>query len=458
MSVFRRIIKGSGANAVTLTAKTSEQLFLVPILLSAWSVDLYGEWLLISAIPVYFAMSDLGFLQAGSNELARRASQESEENVVRFFREFTAAFTSWSLLLFLVFCLAAILLPLSRWLHLSILSPREATLTFLALALAALVSMNNAALVAGLRVRKLFHIGLLIRAAGAYGRIIATFFLVFFYSATPVEVAMLNLAVRCIEYATCVVVLQTLSLPPSFAILKRRQEKLFPYMLIGLEFMLMPLAYALSLQGLTVVVGTIVGAAAVAVFSTHRTLARMVTTVLQMFVRPLRAEAGLLQRDEDIPALGRLLMRLSRITFWMSVTMGIPLMLFGGIFFRYWTHGRVDYVMPLFLLLLSASFLEGLWSIASSIRLGSNKHRPIVWGFFVISIVGIALAVLLGKIIGNLGVASSVVLSNLAMCVLTIRATTSLLKLSTRQYLGNLVTPPVDEIRKMGRFLKRKIA
>lgn len=456
-NVFRRILKGSGANAMTLTAKSFEQLFLIPILLSAWSVELYGEWLLITAIPVYFAMSDLGFVQAGSNELARRASQESEENVTRFFREFTAAFTGWSLMLFALFCAAALLMPLNEWLGLSIMTSSEASAVFLALVLVALVSTNNDALLAGLRVRRLFHVGLLIRAIGAYARIILTFILVFFLDGAPVEVALLNLILRIVEYGTCQILLHRLHLPPSFAIFARRQNRLMPYLLIGLEMMLMPAAYALSLQGTTILVGTIVGTVAVAAFNTHRTLARMATTVLNMFVRPLRAEAGLLQRPEDVPALAALLNRLSRITFWLSICLAVPLILFGETFFTYWTHGSIPFTETIFALLLMASVIEGIWNIAGSIRLGSNRHRPIVWGFLILSVLGLGLSALLGHLAGTIGIAFSLVLVNLAMCMFTIIVTSSLLDQSVGAYLANLVKPPISEVTGIARMIRRRL-
>ncbi|PRX09057.1 UNVERIFIED_ORG: O-antigen/teichoic acid export membrane protein [Martelella mediterranea] len=456
-AVSGRILKGSGASAMSLVARTFEQLLLVPILLAVWSVDLYGEWLLISAVPIYFAMSDLGFLQAGSNELARRTSQEDEASVKRFFREYTSLASIWSLVILVFFVAAVFLVPLHDWLGLSILTPGQMKIAFVALLSGSMVSMNTSALLAGLRVRKLYHVGLTIRAVSAYLRILVTFIQVYFFAGGPVEIAIQNLIFRTLEYAVCAFMLKRVDLAPTLGLVFGRSEKLWPLLLIGMEYMLMPLAYSFSLQGMTVATGTILGAAAVAVFGTHRTLTRTATTTLQMFVQPLRAEAGLMQRNEDVPALRGLLVRLSRVTFWMSMIVAVVLVLFGGHIFRYWTHGRIEFETSVFLLLLLASVLEGIWRIAATIRLGSNRHRPLVWGFAAFSAVGVGCAFVLGPLWGLAGMATAVVIPNLAMCVLTIGSTTSLLKMTVGSYLVNIAKPPLFEAKSLFFLVQRKL-
>ena len=73
--VRTRILLASGANGLSLAARAAEQLLLVPILLAAWSAQLFGEWLMLAAVPVYLALLDFGVVQAGSNELARRVAE-----------------------------------------------------------------------------------------------------------------------------------------------------------------------------------------------------------------------------------------------------------------------------------------------------------------------------------------------------------------------------------------------
>lgn len=59
--IRRRLIKGLSANAFSQVVNIAIQLTSVPIFLHFWGVDLYGKWLIVSSIPAYLSMSDIGF-------------------------------------------------------------------------------------------------------------------------------------------------------------------------------------------------------------------------------------------------------------------------------------------------------------------------------------------------------------------------------------------------------------
>ena len=45
-----------GANGLTVVINTLFQLITVPILLTNWGVELYGDWLILISLTAYFAM------------------------------------------------------------------------------------------------------------------------------------------------------------------------------------------------------------------------------------------------------------------------------------------------------------------------------------------------------------------------------------------------------------------
>ena len=63
-AIARRLRNGFGANAYGQLVVIIIQLAGVPILLHAWGTQLYGEWLILAAIPTYLSMTDLGFSQS----------------------------------------------------------------------------------------------------------------------------------------------------------------------------------------------------------------------------------------------------------------------------------------------------------------------------------------------------------------------------------------------------------
>ncbi len=452
-----RIIKGSGASGLGLFARLTEQLLLVPILLSAWSINLYGEWVLLTTIPVYLALSDMGFIAAGSNELARRASIEDEQRVVSFFQDYTSVYFAWTLVVVCILVVGVFFIPLHEWFNLSHFTRSEAVLTFLLLSLNALVAQNGLALIGGLRALKLFHLGLMLMAGFVFMRIIAVSVAVLIYEAGPAGIALIILFIGLLEYASKTVLLKHLNMPPSFYLLRRTHENVTPYIRMGLEFMLLPLAQAFVLQGMTLVVGFTVGPAAVALFTTHRTLTRLISSVLQLVVAPLRSEAGLLQAENDKELLARLVLLLSRVTFWSSLLVGGVLFLLGPMVFRIWTHQQIDFLPTLFSVLLLTTILEGMWRVISSVRFGTNRHRPIAWGYLVFSVLGVSAAYLSGVTENLTMVAVPVILIDLAMVVLSVYVTVPILQISYRSYLSGLTVPPLHETIYFVKNLLRKI-
>ena len=73
--VTRRILHGLGANAYAQLVIIIIQLAGVPILLHAWGTQLYGEWLILFAIPSYLSMTDLGFSQSAGNDMSARMAR-----------------------------------------------------------------------------------------------------------------------------------------------------------------------------------------------------------------------------------------------------------------------------------------------------------------------------------------------------------------------------------------------
>ena len=444
--IHARLLKASGANSLSLIARVAEQLLLVPIFLSAWSVELYGEWLLIAAIPIYLSLSDMGFVSAGSNELARRGGVNDETSIRQFFTDYVSFFLRWSIMIMTLIILLAAVLPLDRWLGLELLSQNEAAIIFALLACSTLLSQNGLTLLAGLRVKKLFHAGLLILALAALIRLTLTYLAVMAFGAGPVTVAVLTLCVAVASYATQSLILRQAGLPPVWKPLRRTSEQMLPYLGLGLEFMLMPLAQAIMLQGMVIMVGTTLGAVAVAAFSTHRTLTRFTSQVLQLAVTPLRAEAGLLQSAEDKPQLRSILLSMSRLTFWLSLVSALVLMIAGPGLFAVWTSGTVDFLPSLFLALILSTILEGIWRIGASIRLGTNQHRPVVWAYLGLSLIGLALAWFLAQGGELSGIALALVATDAVMCIWVVRVTAPLIDVSTQTYLRSILTLPTREL------------
>ncbi|MXP47720.1 hypothetical protein GRI43_10035 [Altererythrobacter luteolus] len=451
--VRTRLVQASGASGLSLLARMLEQLLLVPVLLAAWSADLFGEWLLIAAIPIYLSLFDLGVVQSGSNELARRAGENDDQAVRSFFRDYTSFFVKWSAAIFVGLAITVTLSPVADWLGLSIIDNAQAGQIFLMLIGATLISQNSMALLGGMRARRILPAGLLIRALGAFARLGGAFLAVSLMDAGPVALAAIMLSSRAIEYAVQAALLKRQDLSVSFNPWRKSEESMRPFVISGLEFLLFPLAQAILLQGAIVVAGLTLGSAAVAIFATHRTLARVTSQIVRLVAVPLRAESGLMQSKENLPELRSILLSVSRLTFWAALACAGILWFAGKPVFDAWTGEKIAYAPALFAAMILATIFETVWSVAASIRLGSNRHRPIAWGYLTISLAALAAMAGLAENGGLEALGWIAAAAELAMLVLTIPVTVALLGVPVRRFMLSLIIPPLAELRQLATFL-----
>ncbi|CAA6826055.1 MAG: Unknown protein [uncultured Sulfurovum sp.] len=447
MSSAERIFKSSTASAASLVARVAQQLLLVPILILVWPTELYGEWLIISAIPIFLSLSDFGFVLAGSNELSRRASIETQSSVQQFYNVYSVYFQRWSIFIMFVLALCSFLLPLKKLMGLQLISTIDTSIIFFLLSLSALISQNSLTLFAGLRSKGKTHYGLWVRVILALLQIVLAFILVWLLESSPVVLAsgmfILSLGAYLLEW----ILLKRIGLTQKANIFLPLKDNIpmKPYFAMGLEMMLIPLAQALILQGSILLIGKLLGPVYVVLFATHRTLTRLSSSVLQVFSNPLMAEAGLMQRPEDKKPLTKIVCLLSRVTFWLSIIIFIGFMLLGKWIYTLWVQGKIDFDFNLITILLIAVVAESLWRIITSVRMGSNRHRPVAWGYFVFTIIGLLLASYLSIDYGILGVAIGVTSVDVLMMILSIYTIRGILDVSIVVFISGLIIPPIKE-------------
>jgi O-antigen/teichoic acid export membrane protein len=85
-----RLLKGIGANLYGQVIVAIIQLASVPILLHCWGVRTYGQWLLLTAVPSYLSMTDLGFSISAANDMTAQVAQGNRSGALAVFHSITA--------------------------------------------------------------------------------------------------------------------------------------------------------------------------------------------------------------------------------------------------------------------------------------------------------------------------------------------------------------------------------
>ncbi|HMF54366.1 MAG TPA: hypothetical protein VK593_08450, partial [Edaphobacter sp.] len=85
-STKRRLFLGFLTNWVSKLATTIIQLIQVPVFLHFWSVPLYGEWMIIIAVPSYLNVSNFGFGNVAGNEMTMMTARGDRDGALRVFQ------------------------------------------------------------------------------------------------------------------------------------------------------------------------------------------------------------------------------------------------------------------------------------------------------------------------------------------------------------------------------------
>lgn len=107
MNESKRIFSGFIANGYSQGVTIFSQVILVPFFISNWGIQLYGDWLILTALPMYIALSDMGFSSAAASQMCMLAGKNRSKEVIT---TFVSAWylsillaTALSVLLFLIF-------------------------------------------------------------------------------------------------------------------------------------------------------------------------------------------------------------------------------------------------------------------------------------------------------------------------------------------------------------------
>lgn len=395
-------------------------------MLRFWGPELYGEWLVLSAIPTYLMLTDMGFGNVAGSDMTIRVNAGDRIGAIETFQSTMALVL---LATGAIVCVLAALfeyVPVHRTLHFTALSPGEARITLLLLSVNCLVMLQWSVLTAAYRCCGRYALAMLyvncIRIVEA-----ASFFILLFTRARPPQLAVVMLSVSLVGTAWLMVqhVRRIPWLPYGFSF--ARMERIRQLAKPAIAFMAFPTCAAIGNQGITLVIGVTLGPIAVAVFNPMRTLSRVplqLTDAIKNSVWPeLSAAFG---RGDWILAK-----RLHRSAFQLSLLLGggaaICLAVAGPRIFDLWTHGKLHFDRYGFDILLLAVFANSLWNASSSVALSSNKHGRMSIFYLVFSVISISIAFAFLPRIGLKGASLAVLFTDWCMSVVVVHISSRLL-------------------------------
>lgn len=417
--IRQRLIRGFSAAALEPLVTLLVQLGTVPLLLHGWGAAKYGDWLILSAIPSYLSMSDLGFGDASGSDMTARVAGGSRQEALNTFQSSWALLTAVSVLLLMVSCGLVSHIPWQHWLHLSSLSDAQAAWIVLILAGYVLVGQQIGVLESGFRCDGHFAFGAsfasLVRLSEAVAGTIAG--LATGYLAV---VALTYLLVRMSGTLAYAAILRHKSPWLQMGVRHAKLDRIRELAAPAAGFVALPLGNALSVQGLTLVIGSVLGPVAVTAFSTMRTLSRLNFQALGIVARGMWPELSAAFGRGDL-ALARRLHRRAYQFGLASSLAGVGLLwLLGPLVYHAWIRNAVSLDSTCFHVLLAVCLANSLWYISSVVPMSANAHSGMALAYLITAAASAALSWVLVHPLGLTGAALALLSIDLVMCGLVL--------------------------------------
>jgi O-antigen/teichoic acid export membrane protein len=409
----RRIIAGMGANSFGMAITIAIQLVTLPLFLYFWNLETYGKWLILSAIPSYLSMADVGMVTAAGNKMTMAMGRNDPCEANQIFQ------SAQAFMLIVCGTLALFVLPIVLFAPLPWFESIDQRIALAAMSLGVLIALFGGLSEAAFRASERYAFGTMlgnyVRLGEWLGYILGLILMGSFMS-----VAFGGLIMRMLGCIVGMMLVnkttQALSWGLRFAKLTEVKSMINP----AISFMAFPLANALSFQGITILVGAMFGPVSVALFSAYRTIARVAVQCTAIFSHVLWPEFSRLFGQSAKEGIKKLYLRTSLLGALQAVFLSLVLYYTSPWLLKTWTHNEIHFESSLMLFMLAYASISGAWHIPRVLLMATNQHVNLsVWILFAGSL-SVALSWLFSQFHGLIGIVLGMGLGELTIAVICV--------------------------------------
>ncbi|MGI8557691.1 MAG: lipopolysaccharide biosynthesis protein [Solirubrobacteraceae bacterium] len=412
--------RGAQAQAFGHIVRVVIQLAGVPIFISVWGLHLYGEWLILTAVPSYLAFSDIGFVSAAGNEMIMSIGRNDREHALSIFQAVSLVVAAVVMGLLILLPAAASVAPLTTWLKLTVIHESAAGWIVLALSLDAMLALFASLLYGGYACEGRYGEGAFAIAAISLVEF-AALALAVILGGGPGLAAGAMFAGRAVGTLAMLVGLRRHAPWLRFGVPHRPRSVLRGLLSPALAAGAFPVGFALNLQGMVILVGTVAGPANAAIFSTLRTVSRAVTQVLASVSSVVSPEVSKAFGEGDLALVRMIHRRGCQVAVWLAGSAVLVLGIFGGPILLFWTSGKVGSEGALLYLFLMTAAVDAFWYTSFAILFATNRHQRVAVHYVLANVLSLPVAFALLKLWGLSGAASALVLLELYMLFVVLR-------------------------------------
>lgn len=410
----QRLVLGFVSNWISRLAGSLIQLVQVPVFLTFWSKSLYGDWLIVNAIPSYLSFSNIGFGSVAGNEMTMLMGRKDQQGALCVFQSCWWLIVLLCAVVMVTFAALLYALPIARWLNLSAMTEGDAKWVILYLGTAVLFGQLEQLLQSAYTCVGRYPYGTFLKSIltlVSFGVMLIPVILGRGVRATALVFALANAVgtlVLCITVRRDVPWIRYGWRHARIAEIRRLTGP-------AIAFMGFPIGNALNLQGTILAVGHVLGSKDVVIFGTARTVARFALQMVQMVNSTFWPELSSSFGAGNLPLVRALHRRACQLALGIAVVLTATMMTFGPWFLTHWTRHNVPPSPHLLFLLLVSVLLYSLWSTSSTLLSAINQHRRLSMVYLIATGFTVFVTVVATYHFGLLGAAGSLILSEFVM-------------------------------------------
>lgn len=417
--LVRRVLKGMGAWGSAQVATIVIQLASLPIFLSFWSIETYGTWLTLTTIPSYLALADFGFLTATSNKMIALES-------VGKHKEANVSFQS-AIMFILGVSAVMLLLALAGMETVSWAFPKleQYSGVVLVLTVAVVVSLFGS-------LAQTVFVATQGFAAGTYLYTVARMLdwigsiVGLVVGGTFMSVALYGTVCR-FAFTLYFIYLSHRRRPEiKWGLRDASKQELRDSLKPATLFMVFPLASALSLQGFIVLVTATLGPAATAVFSSYRTIARIVVQCAAALSQSMWPEFSRMHSTQEVDRLRRTYTHAARLSSGIGLAASLTVLAISPLLIAYWSKGHIAFSWSLMGAFMVYSLIASMWHVPRVMLMSVNQHALLARQYFTFSMLSLVLGVVLAREIGIMGPVLAMVAGEVAMWLASRRSVSNM--------------------------------
>lgn len=403
MSVLKRIVSGIGANSFGQVVNLLIQLVSVPVLIASWGFGAYSEWVVLSAIPTYLALSDLGVTTAASSKVVIW-HERGRLRVARAVYSTSFAFlllAGLSVLLLAVGSLA--FFDLFSLLNLKSIRSGDGVLILSALTGYSLLCLLTNMISIRYRAFKVLPLSSFIMNVIRMLEWSAAL-LCAYLTQSLVATSLMLLAVRLVGLVSKNLIANRLGITLQFSpsmIGKRAFVTLIKPSIASLAF---PIGLALNVQGLIILLSVLLSPAHAAIFGLYRTISRVLVQFSTVVNQSLWPEISYAFSIGDNQLVRKMIRYALKFSLPIACVMGALVVVYGGTIFDVWSGRKDDYSSSIMLVLIIGALTHVAWQVYWVALMATASYASFAVVFMLVSIASSLAVFCLAQDYGLLGV------------------------------------------------------